>query len=257
MKPRKFSVIGILWLLFIILLPIKSNATKIPEPTSNFYLDQLNLLSDESKEEINKTNRELEKKTGSQVIVISQKNVDEDPVQFATEIFNKWKIGDKDKKNGVLIFLSENSEGKRHIDIITGYGIEGRLNDGKVGRIIDEYMISDMRNGDFDKGLIKGFRIIISEISKEYNISIENNDTDVDLEEDTNEEGGSFIRNLIIIIILLIILSRKGNGRGIFGGGFYGGFGGSSFGGGSFGGSSGGFSGGGGSSGGGGAGRGI
>ncbi|MDU2202378.1 MAG: TPM domain-containing protein, partial [Anaerococcus hydrogenalis] len=141
-----------------------------------------------------------------------------------------------------------------------------RLNDGKVGRIIDEFMLDYMRQGDFSKGIREGFNAIVSEIAEEYQVEL-NGDYDKyseRLKEDQGEEID--IRTLIFIFIIFIIFSRIFAGRGNYrgGGGFTGGFGG--FGGGSFGGfsggssggfSGGGFSGGGGSSGGGGASRGI
>lgn len=57
------------------------------------------------------------------------------------EVFNTWKIGAADRDNGVLILLSrdENDPG---IDVLVGYGLEETLNDGKVGRILDENGLS-------------------------------------------------------------------------------------------------------------------
>lgn len=165
----------------------------------------------------------------------------------------------------MILISQRKGQDKKDISIITGYGIEGRLNDGKVGRIIDEFMLDYMREGDFSKGIREGFNAIVSEIAKEYQVEL-NGDYDKyseRLKEDQDDEID--IRTLIFIFIIFIIFSRLFAGRGNYrGGGFTGGFGG--FGGGSFGGfsggssggfSGGGFSGGGGSSGGGGASRGI
>lgn len=187
-------------------------------------------------------------------------------------MFNKWKIGDATKKNGVLILLSQDlNEPKgrnRHINIITGYGIEGRLNDGKVGRIIDEYMLDDLKDGNYSHALQEGFNAAVGEVAAEYDVEL-TGDFDKyqeNLSRDTESSSFNFILRIIIFLIILYFISRNnrryrrygGRRRGgtIFFPGFGGGFDDDDFGG--FGGSSGGwggFSGGGGSSGGGGAGR--
>lgn len=278
MRKAKLRRLWLLIVVFLCLFQIKSYAS-IPSPTENYYLDQLDVLDQETKDNINETNRQLEDKTGSQVVVMTLNNPEDlEGSYYGTEIFNAWKIGDQKDKNGVLILLlkSEN-KGKNQINIITGYGIEGRLNDGKVGRIIDNFMLDYLRDGDYSKGLNEGFNAVVGEIAAEYDIELEKDYTGYQNElEDSYYEGGISLGTILFIIIVFIIISniinKNNNYRG--GGGFrrhrrYGyprfgsgwsswdddSWGSSSWGGSGFGGGSGGFSGGGGSSGGGGAGR--
>ena len=280
MRKARFRRLWLLIVVFLCLFQINSYAS-IPSPTKNYYLDELNVLDQETKDNINETNRQLEDKTGSQVIVMTLNNPEDlQGSYYGTEIFNSWKIGDQKNKNGVLILLlkSEN-KGNNQINIITGYGIEGRLNDGKVGRIIDNFMIDYLREGNYSQGLNEGFNAVVGEIAAEYDIELEKDYTGYQNElSDSYNEGGISLGTIIFIIIIFIIISniinKNNNYRG--GGGFrrrrrYGypkfgpgwsswdndSWGSSSWGGGSGfgGGSGGGFSGGGGSSGGGGAGR--
>ena len=276
-----------LWLIFIIFFCLFQSRTyaSIPNPTDNYYLDEENLLDDSTKENINKTNRQLEDKTGSQVVVMTLANPEGlDGNYYGTEIFNAWKIGDQKKDNGVLILLlMSDEEGKNQINIITGYGIEGRLNDGKIGRIIDTFMLDKLIDGDYSAGINEGFNAVVGEIAAEYDIELEKDYTGYqeELANSPYDEGGISLGTIIFMIIIFIVISniinKNNNYRGGGGGGFrrrrgytYPRFdpgssswssssdswGGSSFGGGSSGGGfGGGFSGGGGSSGGGGAGR--
>ena len=265
-------------LAFLLIFNVNAFAQDLPKSPDTFYLDEMGVISQEVKDKIVKTNVELEQKTGSQVLVVTIKDLKgRDPVDYGVDLFNKWKIGDATKKNGVLILLSQDlNEPKgrnRHINIITGYGIEGRLNDGKVGRIIDEYMLDDLKDGNYSNALQEGFNAVVSEVAAEYNVEL-NGDFDKyqeNLSRNTQPPLFNTISRIIIFLIILYFISRNnrryrrngGRRRGGsiffpgFGGGFddddFGGFGGG-FGGGSSGGW-GGFSGGGGSSGGGGAGR--
>lgn len=281
MRKAKLNKIWLLLLVFFCLFQTKTYAS-IPNPTDNYYLDELNLLDDNTKENINKTNRQLEDKTGSQVVVMTLDNPENfEGNYYGTEIFNAWKIGDQKKENGVLILLlMSDKEGQNQINIITGYGIEGRLNDGKVGRIIDNFMLDNLRNGDYSTALNEGFNAVVGEIAAEYDIKLEKDYTGYqdELENSYNEEGGISIGTILFMIVIFVIISNfinRNNYRGGGGGGFrrrrytyprFGpgwsswssssdSWGSSSFGGGSGGSFGGGFSGGGGSSGGGGAGR--
>lgn len=279
MRKAKFKRLWLLFLVFFCLFQTKTYAS-IPSPTDNYYLDELNLLDESTKENINKTNRQLEDKTGSQVVVMTLDNPDMlEGNYYGTEIFNSWKIGDDKKDNGVLILLlMSDQEGQNQINIITGYGIEGRLNDGKIGRIIDTFMLDNLQAGNYSLALNEGFNAVVGEIAAEYDIELEKDYASYQNElEDSYYEDGLSIKTIFIMLIIFIIISSMFN-RNNYGGGGGGGFrrrrrytyprfgpgwsswGDSSgswggFGGGSGGGFGGGFSGGGGSSGGGGAGR--
>lgn len=165
MRKAKLKRFWLLLLVFFCLFQTKTYAS-IPNPTDNYYLDELNLLDDNTKENINKTNRQLEDKTGSQVVVMTLDNPENlEGAYYGTEIFNAWKIGNQRKDNGVLILLlMSDKEGENQINIITGYGIEGRLNDGKIGRIIDTFMLDNLRNGDYSTALNEGFNAVVGEI---------------------------------------------------------------------------------------------
>ncbi|MEO8008050.1 MAG: TPM domain-containing protein [Betaproteobacteria bacterium] len=51
---------------------------------------------------------------------------------FAVRIFESWKLGGRDKNNGVLIVVAPQEQRMR---IEVGYGLEGTLTDVAAGRI--------------------------------------------------------------------------------------------------------------------------
>lgn len=288
MKRKKILQLNLIILLMLIFFPLNSFASLPSAPTS-FYLDELGMLDKETMENITQTNRELEQKTGSQIMVATIKNPNGLPASdLAPKIFNQWTIGDQTKKNGVLMLITEDDlTDKKEIFIATGYGIEGRLNDGKVGRIIDNFMIDDLKSGNYSKAINEGFKAIVAEVADEYGVELNGN---YDYYLDVNSQsysGGFSLASLFIMLVFFIILSNMFTRMSLYGGGSrryyrryprygrryyndpFGGYyrggsnpfgGSSSFGNSSFGGSSGnsysgGFKGGGGTTGGGGAGR--
>ncbi|PWM45144.1 MAG: hypothetical protein DBX47_04715 [Clostridiales bacterium] len=218
-----------------------------PAHSQNLYVtDNSGVISSEHSGEIVKYSAALKNSCGAEIAVLTVKTLGGvEPAEYATKTANEWKIGDKDKDNGVLILLATED---REIYVAVGSGLEGRLNDGKVGRLIDKYAIDYLSDNDFDGGIFSLYNVILSEVMAEYGIE--------ELEGFTPqpEEDEDIPVWMIILILILVgaspiwffpLFGRGRGGRGGRGGGFTGGFGGGGggFSGGSFGG--GGFSGGG------------
>lgn len=81
-----------------------------------------------------------------------------EPVPYATEVANKNGIGVKGKDNGitVVVFLDKEGGGgaKPAIGVAIGSGLEGQLNDAKVGRLLDATFVPARSDGNWETGLI-------------------------------------------------------------------------------------------------------
>ena len=217
-----------------------------PKATYELYVaDYANVISSEDQAHIIKLSESLEKACGAQIAVLTTTDIQGlDIEEYSRRTANEWGLGDKEKDNGVLIVLYLGDS--RSIWVSVGTGLEGRLNDGKVGRFIDNYALDDLKNGNYSKGIVNLYDEILNSVMLEYDIETLDG---VEAHEESDES--SEIINLIVmtvfIIIIFILTMFNRRGRRFYGGFFYGGgFGGSgsSRGGGHFGGG-GGFSGGG------------
>lgn len=74
----------------------------------------------------------------------------ETPKGWATAAFNQWGVGDQGKDNGVLVVLAI---GNRRVEVETGYGVEHRLTDSQVGRLLDAHAVPYFRRDDWPGGL--------------------------------------------------------------------------------------------------------
>lgn len=232
---------------------LSKTGLKIPAAVG-YVNDFAGVISPENKNNLESYLKELDKKTGAEVAVVTLSSLKGNAIEDVSfEIGRKWGIGKKGKNNGVVILVAT---GDKKMRIEVGYGLEGIIPDGKAGRIRDDYMIPFFKQGNMEQGVINGTMAVVYEIAKGYNVQmpVEFNSSLSDLSADsssaaqtgTGKTSGSDIFVFLIFIIIFIILPR----RGLFIGGFtnYGeGFGGSS--GGGFGGFGGGDFGGGGASG--------
>jgi hypothetical protein len=93
----------------------------------------------------------LEQRKGAQIVVLMLPSTQpEDIADYATRVFDQWKIGRKDVDDGVLVVVAKDDH---RAMIETGYGLEGAIPDAAASRIIREYMSPKFRVNDFQGGL--------------------------------------------------------------------------------------------------------
>lgn len=250
--------------------PAYGQDIQLPEPTNEFYVnDFAEVISDEAESSMVQVNLNYEKtEERPQIVVATVQNLQGlDENKYAVELFEKWKIGNSQYDNGVLVLLSLE---ERKVKIEVGYGLEGAITDSESGRILDE-SLDYLSSEDYSTGLENIFYRLAQKVNEEYGYDDDEifSNVNADVPQEKSYAGAGNLGMLILLIIIIIIINGFGGGgrgrrrRGINffpiifprngGGGGFGGFGGGGFGGGGFGGSSGG----GGGSGGGGASRGF
>lgn len=261
-----------------------------PLDTNNYFVqDNANVLSDDTVQSLNALGTHLETGTGVEMLLITMPSTGLTHRQdFALRVLREYGIGKEDEDNGIVILLNldnGNEYNNRGVEVQVGYGVEGYLNDAKVGRFIDseamDYFVeateyennSAEANRNYEQGLTALYEALYEESLVAYGYEDGEFTRDTPIEDYRSPESGgnNFSRLIITMFILFAVMwvinnSRGGprgpggrrrgtfwgfptsgsRGSGSFGGGF---------GGGSSGGGFGGF--GGGSGGGGGAGRGF
>ena len=251
---------------FLLLSPfvLRAEAIKdIPQPT-DYVSDFAHVLSPEAIARIDAICGALDHSSAhAQIAMVTVHNLDgDDAADYANQLEDHWKMGDKGQNRYALILLAVDDHKYR---IETGYGVEGVLNDAKVGDI-GRAMVPDLRSRDYDGAALYAVGTIAQDIADDAHITLNVEMPAAQPEDVPVQHHNDAIGKLILIIIVLIFfggfsllrmllgwgLFFGGWGRGGWGGGG-GGWGGGGFGGGGGGGFSG-FGGGGGGFGGGGAG---
>ena len=233
---------------FIFAFSPRAEAVAIPDATGDIYVqDKAGLLSPSEKSELIRLGRALEDGTTAQIAVLTIDSLEGASRQeYAYEAFKKYQLGSGEEDNGVLILLAMKD---RAIQVEVGYGLEGALPDGKVGRILDEYAVPYLQEGQPGQAIVQTYKALYNETAAEYGWN--GGDTAVPQAHAAQEEEGStlgvliFVAIAFIVVVLdmkffggfltqlfLIMLSRGGRGGGGGGNGPRGGGGGSSGGGG-------------------------
>jgi uncharacterized protein len=103
---------------------------------------------------------DLEEKSGIQFVVATVKSLEGQAIEpYANELFRTWKLGEKQKNNGVLLLVAPN---ERKLRIEVGYGLEGTLTDALSKIVIANAIAPRFKSGDFAGGIERGVDDVIT-----------------------------------------------------------------------------------------------
>jgi uncharacterized protein len=95
--------------------------------------------------EIERLLEKNEKATSNQIVVVTIDTLGGDQLEdYSIRLAEKWKIGQKEKDNGVILLISRQ---ERKLRIEVGYGLEGALPDGLCGSIIHNKITPSFKKG--------------------------------------------------------------------------------------------------------------
>ena len=145
--------------------------TQIPEEPKGHVNDFAGLLSQTEQTRLENNLRNYRDSTTNVIsIAIVENLAGYTKEQYATELFNKWKMWHEDRYNGILILVAQE---ERAIRIETGYGLEGAFPDAVANRVIDEIITPEFKNNHYYNGLNKATSAIMRIVAGEYSAVLE------------------------------------------------------------------------------------
>jgi len=267
---RLLSRIILAALLFLPLqVLVAEQVSQLPKP-ADYVNDFAHVLTPESVAKLDRVCSELDhSQANAQVAVVTVHNLDgDDAADWATQLEDKWHMGRKGSDRGVLVLLAVDDH-KYRIDV--GYGLEGILNDARVGDI-GRAMVPNLRAKDYDGAVVGAVGQVARVIADDAHVTLTDALPNAPPARERQQHGSPAGAILLFIILFLMfggfglfrilfwlglfnsaLGGRRytggsgpfmggggwggGGGGGDSGGGGFGGFGGGSFGGGGAGGS--------------------
>lgn len=157
-------------LLFAFQTPVSASTPEPPRRPANYVVDLAGVIRPEIERGLNSFLRDLEAKTSAQAIVLTVKSLDDESIDgFSLRIAELWKLGRKDRDNG-LLFTVAIDDRKYRIEV--GYGLEGVLPDSFVGSIGREHLVPHFRKGDYSAGIAGATLAIIGRIAESAEVEI-------------------------------------------------------------------------------------
>ncbi|WP_309890771.1 TPM domain-containing protein [Archangium sp.] len=222
----------------------------IPRPaTGAWSVDTTGTLSPETLAEVDRIGASLDASGQGQLAVVMVDSTEGvQPRAFATDLFNRWGLGDEDRDDGTLLFIAMSD---RKVEIVLGDGVD-TAEDIQRSDALMESIIPFLKAGDPNGAVLEGARGLITLLAQSplnTGAPASSSTATGHSKQSTGCEGGPFFGLMVGFILLMrLLFGEDSNSTGFWGGG--GGYSGGSFGGGGGGGGGGGSSSGGGSSGG-------
>jgi uncharacterized protein len=163
------------WLAVVLLLFAPSvhaaaeSVSTLPAPTG-YVSDFAGVLSQSTKYNLENLCTQVDRQAHAQIAVVTIKTLDNDQSieEFATALEDKWKVGPKGTDRGLLMIVVMNP---RKYRIEVGYGLEGILNDAKVGDI-GRAMVPSLSQGDYNTAIPLGVQQIARVIATDAGVTL-------------------------------------------------------------------------------------
>ena len=122
--------------------------------------DNADLLDVSTRQQYSALLEAHERKTGNQIAVLTVSSLEGESLEeFATKVFRVWKLGQKNKNNGVLVLIAP---AERKLRIEVGYGLEGVLTDLVADQIIRTRITPAFKNGNYPQGIGDGLSTMVA-----------------------------------------------------------------------------------------------
>jgi uncharacterized protein len=163
------------WLILVLMLCAPSailtaeSVATLPAPTG-YVNDFAGVLSPSTKLNLEDLCTQVDRQAHAQIAVVTVKTIDNDESieEFTTALEDKWKVGAKGTDRGVImLFVMTPRRGR----IEVGYGLEGILNDAKVGDI-GRSMVPAAQQGDYNTAIPLGVRQIAQVIATDAGVTL-------------------------------------------------------------------------------------
>ncbi len=183
----------------------------IPPKPTKYFNDYANVVSPATAAQLNAQLEQFERDAYNQIVVavFPTMQSESDAADYCVRVFNSWGVGQKDKRNGAVLFVYVQD---RKMRIVTGYGLEGALPDATCKDIIEDVIKPHFKANDFDGGLAAGVNAMMAASKGEYHGT--GRTVAEGLLRFSNQSSADFLFFFFIIFILvaLVILRSRSSG---------------------------------------------
>ncbi len=184
----------------------------MPELWGQRVHDEAHVLQQSTVDQLERNLKTFEDSTSNQIAILIVQSLDGDVLEeYSLRVAEKWKLGQKEKDNGVLLLIAVDDH-KMRIEV--GQGLEGVLTDALSNRIIRNEMAPEFRRSDYDAGVTAGIDSIIKAIGGEY--KADDNDSSEELTITERIFVGLFLLITLGIFTLISAFSQGCAGWGLY-----------------------------------------
>jgi uncharacterized protein len=154
----------------------------------DFVNDYVHILNETEKQEITQIAQSIYDSGAAEYAIMIINSTQGKSIEDYAINIAQGKLGSEEKDNGLLLLIATQD---REYRFEVGSGLEGILNDAKIGRISRDYLVPNFKQQQYGKGII------------EASTAIKNTLNQTNDQRTTNQNNS--IYPLIVLIILIVI----------------------------------------------------
>ena len=159
LATRRLAAAALAFLALLLVSLAPAGAQTFPALTGR-VVDQAGVIPADKRSAIEAKLADLEAKSGIQLVVATVKSLEGQEIEpYANALFRSWKLGEKQRNNGVLLLVAPN---EHRVRIEVGYGLEATLTDALSKVIISNAVAPKFKAGDFGAGVDSGVDDIVT-----------------------------------------------------------------------------------------------
>lgn len=198
---KKLYVLSICLLILVPLSNLAQEQLPVPDAPGSWVNDYAGIFSSAEASQLDRKLNEFEFRTSTQIFVITLDDNGGYPADMlAPLIGERWGVGQQGKDNGLLIVVDMQ---ERDVYISTGYGLEEYVPDITAGRIVDNEILPNFKNGDYYAGIDAAAEVLISLLDGKFTAE----------EYKKQSSGGGAAGSIGGIIFMIILFSALFGGR--------------------------------------------
>jgi uncharacterized protein len=206
---RKSTLLGLLIVVLILVACAPSTGgTAFSDPVmpgltadTGWVVDPANGMSPEAEAALERLATQIDgKPEGYQLGVAVFNNAASDSVELATKFGNHNQLGSAENDNGIAVVILLDVQGgdgnKPAVGVAIGSGLEGVLNDSKVGRMLDKTFVPARAEGQWERGLVEFVQAVDLVLTGQ----------DGELYSEPPFSWWSFLLPIIIVLLIVLVL---------------------------------------------------
>src|SRR5258708_7856671 len=193
----------------LVILLCAGAALAINFPTlSGRIVDQANVIPVATRAAIEPKLTDLESKSGIQLVVATVSSLEGQEIEpYANQLFRAWKLGEKQKNNGVLLLVAPT---EHRVRIEVGYGLEGTLTDALSKVIIANAIAPRFKAGDFAGGIARGVDDIITVLTTDASEWEKRPSLRLDSQPAPAKDPFNWVLALIVVVVIILLIVSPG-----------------------------------------------
>jgi uncharacterized protein len=157
------TILILVFFLFTFSAPVQ--ALEVPR-LQGYINDYAGMISSSARTQLESELKAFEQSDSTQLVILTIPSLEGETIEeFGIKVGDAWKIGQKNKDNGIIFLVAKQD---RKIRIEVGRGLEGRLTDLLAGRIVNLVISPRFKRGDFDGGFQTGVSALIDATRGEF-----------------------------------------------------------------------------------------